>query len=823
MAVPMIGRDDALAALDENTRTARLVTIIGPGGVGKTRLVTEWATRLGDRFAGGVRVVSLVGERDDDGAVERVAGELGFGSFEALTLTTSAAPTAVVLDNCESAPETARTIASGLLDQDPDARVVATSREALRLRDEHVQLVAPLDVPAAGGAGDAASAPAIELFLHLARAAGASWATDGAGSLDGALLDDVVELVRRLDGLPLAIELAAARMRAITPADLRGMLDRRLDLLARPGRAGDERHGSLRATIDASYQLLPAEQKALLRRMAVFPGPFDLDLVERIAAAPGTDVITVIDQVTDLVDRSLVAVDATGGHTRYRLYDSIRVYAEEHLDAAGERTLLRDRYVEEMASIADDFIAEALERWSPDLIAAVVERFTHLMTAVEWALEDHGPERAYRLVLPLYGPIHGSRAAPVAALVRRVTERWDGRTVPLHAEVLAVGATALLLSGDLDGAFAFGHEAAHDPAGSPLARIFAHRTLGYVCAHRGDRATGLAHLDAALDAAAGFDAFRRELQVSWAAIVDDPTRHQEALNVAEGVAQAARASGDAVNEAWAYVVAGHRRLLLGDVAGAARDADSLLELAEDGAFPYFTVAGHRAKATVLTLEGRWDEASGHWRAAVELVAEHGDPDGLALTLRLAAAAAGSLGYAELADALWEALPRQAGNSVMVSPFAVVEAQLRERHRAPSTDVHEALRTAVALLAPGDEAGASDRTGPAGEPGRDEGRVLRFEACELDIGRHELRRDGEVVKVEPQVFDVLVALADRRGQLVTKNDLLDEVWGDRFVSESALTSRIKAARQAVGDDGRQQRVIKTVHGRGYRFVADVRES
>jgi DNA-binding winged helix-turn-helix (wHTH) protein len=102
-------------------------------------------------------------------------------------------------------------------------------------------------------------------------------------------------------------------------------------------------------------------------------------------------------------------------------------------------------------------------------------------------------------------------------------------------------------------------------------------------------------------------------------------------------------------------------------------------------------------------------------------------------------------------------------------------------------------------------------------------VLRFEACELDIGRHELRRDGEVVKVEPQVFDVLVALADRRGQLVTKNDLLDEVWGDRFVSESALTSRIKAARQAVGDDGRQQRVIKTVHGRGYRFVADVRES
>jgi DNA-binding winged helix-turn-helix (wHTH) protein len=165
--------------------------------------------------------------------------------------------------------------------------------------------------------------------------------------------------------------------------------------------------------------------------------------------------------------------------------------------------------------------------------------------------------------------------------------------------------------------------------------------------------------------------------------------------------------------------------------------------------------------------------------------------------------------------------------VFVSPFADDEAALRDAAPARRGRVgpDEVARRALALLAP---AATDTDTPPAdaddpGAPGRPRGRVVRFEDCELDIGRHELRRAGEVVKVEPQVFDVLVVLADRGGQLVTKNELLDEVWGDRFVSESALTSRIRAARAAVGDDGRAQRVIRTVHGRGYAFAAAVTEA
>jgi DNA-binding winged helix-turn-helix (wHTH) protein len=148
-------------------------------------------------------------------------------------------------------------------------------------------------------------------------------------------------------------------------------------------------------------------------------------------------------------------------------------------------------------------------------------------------------------------------------------------------------------------------------------------------------------------------------------------------------------------------------------------------------------------------------------------------------------------------------------------------------RAAAGGVEESFRRATALLAsPAGRAAATPPPTDAAPSGlvpgapRRVGRIVRFEDCELDVGRHELRRGGAVVKVEPQVFDVLVLLTENHGQLVTKNVMLDQVWGDRFVSESALTSRIRTARQAIGDDGTQQRVIRTVHGRGYVFVADV---
>jgi predicted ATPase/DNA-binding winged helix-turn-helix (wHTH) protein len=808
---PLLGRDRDLAELERLVTSHRLVTLVGPGGVGKTRLATELTHRAGDRFGGGTRFVSLAGESDDeDDVAGRVAGQVGFGSLEALRLSAAAAPALVVLDNCESAPIAAREIAGALVLDGGVSSVLATSREALRVHGEQVRVVDPLAVPAPGAA-EAGATPAVDLFVRLAQAAGAAWETDRE------TLDVIGELVRRLEGLPLAIELAAARMRALTPAELLRLLDRQLDLLARPEGTGPARHRSLRAVIDTSYALLPMPQRSLLRHMGVFPAPFDLELIQRISAPRGADIVHVVDEVAQLVDRSLVVADqASSRGTRYRLFDSIRAYAVERLSEAGDEPAARERYVAEMTALADDFLAEAIERWSPELVASVVDRFPHLLAAIEWCVEhDPTPERAYRLFIPLYGPTHGSHAAIVATLARRVRDRWDGHGLPLRAEALAVGATAMLLSGDLDGAAGLGQEVVDDASASPLALLVAHRVLGYVSGNRGDREAGLDHLRTAIDCAAGqASAFGRELHVSWAAMIGDPARSKEALAVLDAIADEATIDGEVVNLVWSRVVAVNHRLLIGETEQAARDADTVLRLAEQ-TLPFFVAAGHRAMAMVLAVADGWEPSVEHWRQALVHTVTVGDVEGVTLTIRLAAAAAAANGLDALGAELWAVAPAGQGNTVLVSPFAHTEAVLRERvPRLPAISVDDALRRTTALL---DR--ESVRTAP---PPRERGRIMRFERCELDLGRHELRRDGEIVKIEPQVFDVLVALADRQGQLVTKNELLDTVWGSRFVSESALTSRIKAARKAVGDDGQQQRVIRTVHGRGYLFVPECAE-
>jgi hypothetical protein len=287
-------------------------------------------------------------------------------------------------------------------------------------------------------------------------------------------------------------------------------------------------------------------------------------------------------------------------------------------------------------------------------------------------------------------------------------------------------------------------------------------------------------------------------------------------------------------------VAANRRLLAGAVHDAGRDADAVLGLARRQALSYFAAAGHRTRAMVLAMDERWDESAAHWREALASTVSTGDTEGLMLTIRRAASAAAWCERHELADELWGLAVPGRGRSVMPSPLAEMEAALAERSRAlPPAGPDEAFRRATALLAPPPPAGSAGPSGPGagagagagagdgadgaedgGDPGRRPGRIVAFGTCEIDVGRHELRRAGDVVPVEPQVFDVLLTLADRGGQLVTKHELLDEVWGDRFVSESALTSRIRAARRAVGDDGRAQRIIRTVHGLGYRFVPAV---
>ena len=244
------GRDAELAALVDAVTAHRLVTVTGPGGVGKSRLVAEARPRFEEMFDDGVRAVS-VAELDEDPEPLTVSGRLGMRSPEAVAVSLGDAPALLVLDGCDQAADTVGRFVARVLATSDTARVVVTSREPLGIDGEHLLPVAPLPVPSLPDA-DPEAAPAVALFLDRARAAGAAW------DADDETLATVVELCRRVDALPLAIELAAARARSSSPLDLLALMDRRLDVLRarHPDRATGP--GSVRAAIDVSVDLLDA-------------------------------------------------------------------------------------------------------------------------------------------------------------------------------------------------------------------------------------------------------------------------------------------------------------------------------------------------------------------------------------------------------------------------------------------------------------------------------------------------------------------------------------------------------------------------------------
>jgi DNA-binding winged helix-turn-helix (wHTH) protein len=275
----------------------------------------------------------------------------------------------------------------------------------------------------------------------------------------------------------------------------------------------------------------------------------------------------------------------------------------------------------------------------------------------------------------------------------------------------------------------------------------------------------------------------------------------------------ARTAEEPIMIVWGAVTLAFHHLRAGDHAAAQRATLLALEAADASAVPWAVSTAHRVAGATAAIVDGWEAALPHFRDSVETAVAGGDMEGMAMTLRAAAGAAKHLADDDRATELWATIPLTQGIPVLRSIFHDHEEELQAVLGRPSgTDLAQLASMARALLVAGDEGGAVASS---------DGQVFRFEGTEVDVARHEVRRDGERVHVEPQVFDVLVHLLERAGDLVTKNDILDNVWGDRFVSEAALSSRIAFARKAVGDDGKQQRVIQTVHGRGFKFVAELR--
>ena len=377
----LVGRARELEAISETLRGTRLVTLTGLGGVGKTRLALELARRQIARRVGGVWLVDLAsGPETPDVAAETarmldVRSPTGTAATDALRRYLRNRDLLLVLDNCEHVVDACAELAAALLTSCRDVRIMATSRESLGVSGETVWRLEPL------GPEDA-----YRLFVERARQRRPEFMPSGETETT------VVRLCERLDRLPLAIELAAARVSVMSPAEVLSGLEARLDVLGGGGRLSPPHHRTVRAAVEWSHQLLdPAEQEAF-RGLAVFVGGFDAGAATSVA--PGLS----LDVLARLVDKSLVAVIETPrGQTRYRLLETVREYALELLAEAGELDAARARHLRHFSALADVAREEWLSTGAQRFVNELDDDYENVRAALEWAAASD-PCSAMRLL-----------------------------------------------------------------------------------------------------------------------------------------------------------------------------------------------------------------------------------------------------------------------------------------------------------------------------------------------------------------------------------------------------------------------------------------
>ena len=378
-----IGREAELAEVQEALKAHRLVTLTGVGGVGKTRLATEVAAHLADEFPDGVWFFELAAVTDPAAMPDAVAAVLGITQQPGNSVSESVAAALegrtrlLVFDNCEHVLDAAGDLIEAILAQSASVKVLATSREGLGVADEQVWPVPSLDL---SGGNDSA---AVNLFVERARNLAPRFSIDKADEVAA-----VVEICRRLDGIPLAIELAASRMASMTAREVRDRLDHRFRLLV-GSRRGLARHQTLRHAVAWSYDLLDGAEKALLERCSVFAGGFDLQSACAVAGFDDLDEYAVLDLLDALVRKSLLVADRSSGRTRFSMLETIRQFAEEQLVARGEATEVRTAHARYFAGRETDILAlwdSPRQRGAYEWFAA---ELANVRTAFRWAA-DHG-------------------------------------------------------------------------------------------------------------------------------------------------------------------------------------------------------------------------------------------------------------------------------------------------------------------------------------------------------------------------------------------------------------------------------------------------
>jgi predicted ATPase/DNA-binding SARP family transcriptional activator len=580
---PLIGRDDQVQGVLAALANARLLTLTGPGGTGKTRLALAVAAAVDGLATDGVAWVELAGIGSPDLVPEAVAAALRVqevsdrSALQAVADHIETGAVLLALDNCEHLTGACADLVDELLDSCPNLRVLATSREPLAVDGESLWPVPPLSLPRRTFANwDAvASCASAQLFEQRARAVLPEFRLTSDNA------ETVARVCRDVDGLPLAIELAAARVRVLSVEQIGAGLSDVFRLLAGGARTAPQRQQTLRATLDWSHDLLSEPERVVFRRLSVFPGGFSMAAAEHVATLPDPDA-NVVDLLTRLVDRSLVNVQRSGERARYRLLAPIRTYARERLVAADEDAAVGRAHLE--------FFARLVESTEPQLTgpdqAAGLDRLeaeaNNLRAALAFARDREEPVRGMRLAAGLW------RMCALRGHYREGREWLDWAAsvgaegpIPLHAKALRGGGTLAFLHCDYPGAVQRLEQALRlyrelDDSSGIAGTL---QVLGSVAREQGDyqRAESLYEESRVLFEAVGdglgtaqahgFLGFAAWLQGNWAPAIDQCERALTEFRVL----------GDGDGIAWSLLSLG----IVAQYQGDYERADQLLTQAQD--------------------------------------------------------------------------------------------------------------------------------------------------------------------------------------------------------------------------------------------------
>jgi predicted ATPase/DNA-binding CsgD family transcriptional regulator len=623
-----IGREREIADVERLLFSSHLVTLTGAGGSGKTRLAIQIANSTRESFTDGAWLVDLAPLHEPTLVAQVVGQALGLRPaadqplLETLLDFVRSKQLLLVLDNCEHLNEACAQLAQELLSQAPELRILATSRVALAIGGETIYSISGLAWPSdnaelKGNPQDLMRYDAVCLFVERARAISPDF------NLTYENAWPTIEICRRLDGLPLALELASARVNVLSVEEIRAHLNDRFSLLISMQHRGlEHRHRTLRAAIDWSYSLLTADEQILLRRLAVFTAGFTLDMAEAVCCGEEIGERRTLDQISSLVSKSLLIADTIGrAQARYRLLETIREYALEKLGESGETAQLRDRHLELYLARAEEAAPKLNDAYQQLWLNWLEGEHDNLRAALAWSLESGQIEAGLRIAIAIarFWEIRGYVPEGMVWFERLLARAGEGLPRIVHAQALVYACFMAMFLGNAPASIAYGRgatalaEEAGDE-GNPIL-ILALNGLGSGARMAGDYQTA-------------FNLSERAIQL---------------LRASPGpsfiLGMTIMAGGDIAMELGAYDKA---RVLLNESLALAQEAGDAFRIAHT-----FNTLGDLAR-----YQGNYTEAISAYEKSVALLREIGARHDLAAIVRNLGRACLLLGDVERADILF---------------------------------------------------------------------------------------------------------------------------------------------------------------------------